>query len=66
MPAELTRAGSTRELYFQLLDLTLFQPDAIFVVPRFKCAVIGPQAKQQKAQIAQVTTAELYVRRANN
>ena len=27
--------------------------------------MIGPRAKQQKGQIAQVNTAELYVRRAN-
>ena len=42
-------SGNTRELYFQLLDLTALQTDAIFLVPRPKCAVIGPQAKQQKA-----------------
>ena len=42
-----------------------YQPDAIFLGPRSKCAVIGPEPKQQKGQIAQVNTAELYVRRAN-
>ena len=53
------------ECYFLLLDWAAYQLDAIFLGPRSKCPVIGPQTKQQKAQIAQVNTAELYVRRAN-
>ena len=58
--------GVPMECYSQELALTGYQADAIILVPRPKCAVIGPQAEQQQGKIVQVNTAELYVRRANN
>ena len=47
------------EGYLRQLDLTAYQLDAIFLVPRSKGVVIGPRPKQQKGEIVQVNTAEL-------